>query len=517
MSAQGSDFQEELLVGFLNSDHEMHHKYGASSIARTCTSARSKGAIGKLGGAQRLVVLLKRYVRNGQASNHGTESNQTVLALLNAVLNMTTYGRNQEIVGKTGAGFISELATRDHAADIQGFAARILKNLARNPANRSRLYKAELRLKAEQWHREACDPANPDAARELEENIAQAGLWHSVKKRGGLPNVLDPDPDTAPPLPFATHDDATSLSRRSSRVSYVHNKSRSRITRPSSAAATYRSSAKPPVEVDKLLRGAAALAVQRRDTDLHHEAGQFTPTGLSMAAIVPPVLAKEAVRRMRQAVQQSESELRKRSQRAGHQPPEKTVELQHSFMAWYDSLKYDEEVGLDTPSPSGCTSRRRSALSRTTPKSVAASINTRGTGLGKTSGRSNRPGRRVARPQSAAARRQPGTSRFQRQPGSAGHTPALRNARGSRTLIRRPGSAAARVRARSASRGSRTGLGHISQSRRTPSPVTGGLPSDIATIAVGTPNTATILDNLAMNLPGDSEYVWVGGGISACF
>ena len=75
MSAQGSDFQEELLVGFLNSDHEMHHKYGASSIARTCTSARSKGAIGKLGGAQRLVVLLKRYVRNGQASNHGTESN----------------------------------------------------------------------------------------------------------------------------------------------------------------------------------------------------------------------------------------------------------------------------------------------------------------------------------------------------------------------------------------------------------------------------------------------------------
>lgn len=503
MSAQGSDFQEELLVGFLNSDHEMHHKYGASSIARTCTSARSKGAIGKLGGVRRMVVLLKRYVRNGQASNHGTKSNQTVLAILNAVLNMTTYGRNQEIVGKTGAGFISELATRGHAADIQGFAARILKNLARNPANRSRLYKAELRLKAEQWHREACDPANPDAARELEENIAQAGLWHSVKERGGLPNVLEPDPDTAPPLPFDTHADAASLSRRSSRVSYVHNKSRT--TRPSSAAATYRSTAKPPVEVDKLLRGAAALAIQRRDTALHNEAGQLTATGFSMAGAVPPVLAKAAVRRMRQAVQQSESELRKRSHRAGHQPPEKTVELQHNFMAWYDSLQYDEEVGLDTPSPSGRTNRRRSAVFRTTSKSVAVSGNTRGTGLGKTPARSHRPGGGVARPKSAAARRQADTRGLQRQPRSAGHTPALRNAQGSRTPIRRPGSAAARVRARSTSRGSRTGLGHISQTRRTPSPMTGGLPRDIATIAVGTPNTAAILDNLAMNLPGDSE------------
>jgi len=38
------------------------------------------------------------------------------------------------------------------------------------------LDRAELRLKSDKWHREACDPVNPDVAADLEEKVAQAGL-----------------------------------------------------------------------------------------------------------------------------------------------------------------------------------------------------------------------------------------------------------------------------------------------------------------------------------------------------
>jgi len=158
ISSKGADFQEALLVDFLRSDHELHHRYGAillpaasmdcsqgsclsrwssygaSCIAREVDTPLAKSAVAKLGGTKLLVQLLKKY-------HNKPGSRLTTLALLHAILNMTTFEKNQEIVGKAGTGFISWLVTLEDQPDVSGFAARIIKNLSRLGTNRSRLYK----------------------------------------------------------------------------------------------------------------------------------------------------------------------------------------------------------------------------------------------------------------------------------------------------------------------------------------------------------------------------------------
>ena len=97
----GAEFQEELLVGFLMSEHRSHHMYiqrakpwhdtysdGASSIARSVDSPQGKAAVAKLGGTKRLVNLLKQY-------HKGAGAHMTKIAILHAILNLTTSEVNQ--------------------------------------------------------------------------------------------------------------------------------------------------------------------------------------------------------------------------------------------------------------------------------------------------------------------------------------------------------------------------------------------------------------------------------------
>lgn len=56
----------------------------------------------------------------------------------------------------------------------QGFAARILKNLSRHGDNRTRLYRAELRLKASRWRDSVADEGPAEVEDQLE-TIASQG------------------------------------------------------------------------------------------------------------------------------------------------------------------------------------------------------------------------------------------------------------------------------------------------------------------------------------------------------
>ena len=367
MSTKGSDFQEELLVGFLQSAHRRHHRYGAMQIASNCDTPHAKLAVAKFGGTRRLVALLKKY-----ADESVQRHRQTILALMHALLNLSTHHKNQEIAGMHGCDLISELATLDHLPDIQGFAARILKNLSRFGANRTRLYKAELRIKADKWHREACNAVNPDTAAELEESIAKSGLWHTVAKDGlGVPEARSDafggrSPLAQTPLAHTRSRKSVGSTRRrkTSGMAWRHEGGDSRPpsagvqrrSRPSSAAATYRSTVKPQVDVDVQLRN-AAIAAQRSQQSLR---GAGAPrlaaprsgsvsrgfgsslgmhrSGSSPLRVLTPVLdagaADRAVQLLRRQVEEEEQRARRKQERAYTTPPQHVQRLQQDYMMW---------------------------------------------------------------------------------------------------------------------------------------------------------------------------------------
>lgn len=106
VGSRGADFQEEMLVGFLASDDRQHQEYGAACIARMCKTQVSKQAVAKLGGARRLVEMLRTW-------RFEQDAMMTRVAILHALLNLTTCRPCMQIVGRHGTDVISEMADDD--------------------------------------------------------------------------------------------------------------------------------------------------------------------------------------------------------------------------------------------------------------------------------------------------------------------------------------------------------------------------------------------------------------------
>lgn len=68
-------------------------------------------------------------------------------ACLHALLNMTTEQSCQDQTGKHGISALLEFCEPSPVHELQDMASKVLHNVQRHPANRTRLYRAELRIR----------------------------------------------------------------------------------------------------------------------------------------------------------------------------------------------------------------------------------------------------------------------------------------------------------------------------------------------------------------------------------
>ena len=132
-------FAEILAVTLLHMDDYDLRCYGATCIARLAVSQKKrKESIVILGGVDLLIEQLDRSSNREQFTEFATQ----------AVLNLSTYGPNQKYICECckGVGLRRMLnMVRDPSRPrCATYAQAVLSNVARHPANRTKLYRAEL-------------------------------------------------------------------------------------------------------------------------------------------------------------------------------------------------------------------------------------------------------------------------------------------------------------------------------------------------------------------------------------
>lgn len=149
-----------LVVRFLDSDDPRAHKFGAEMLARTAVTQRQKAAVAKLKGPKRLCRLLRSadqedVVRSMAGSRHTTSlvltcaSGAQVRACLHAMLNLTTQEDCQAQSGRWGVDALLAFTRSVAFPKVQQLATKVLQNVQKHGANRTRLYNTELRLRAQ--------------------------------------------------------------------------------------------------------------------------------------------------------------------------------------------------------------------------------------------------------------------------------------------------------------------------------------------------------------------------------
>ena len=134
----GSDYpQLELLVNLLDDDDPIAQQYAAGMIVRTAVDQRRKATISALGGTRLLCELL---ASSGEA--------RVVAACMHALLNLSTHADNQVVIGRHGLNTLLAFSRNTDFAALGDVAAKVLSNVQKHGANRTKLYAAELRLRA---------------------------------------------------------------------------------------------------------------------------------------------------------------------------------------------------------------------------------------------------------------------------------------------------------------------------------------------------------------------------------
>ena len=116
-------------------------EFGAKLIAALAISGSMKRIGRKLG----VLTVLLHYCS-------GNPRRQRTIYAMQAVLNMSTVPKNQVFIGKKSFKMIMQQATSKSSSPTRTLARKVVSNLARHGANRTRIYKEELRLKQEKAH-----------------------------------------------------------------------------------------------------------------------------------------------------------------------------------------------------------------------------------------------------------------------------------------------------------------------------------------------------------------------------
>ncbi|GAQ85604.1 hypothetical protein KFL_002440100 [Klebsormidium nitens] len=128
---------EEVLVNLLRSGREPLEERGARGCAHVAMYPENKERLARLGAIEALTDLAKKT------------SSQSILGLvMAALLNLSTTPAYQVPICQQGLYVILSVNRAPHSSDdVRRFSTGVLLNLCQHPANRTRMYKAELRLK----------------------------------------------------------------------------------------------------------------------------------------------------------------------------------------------------------------------------------------------------------------------------------------------------------------------------------------------------------------------------------
>mgnify|MGYP000633634212 CR=1 FL=1 len=158
-----------MLCDFLTSSDPEAQRYGASTLARSTRTQQTKKTVTSVGGTKQLLELLDvracylwlgmhvvvgcsvHIVSRARSAVQTSPHAYVIEDIMHCLLNLTTEASCQLAVGKYGIDVLIEYARASDSSKMREYASRILKNLATNGANRTRLYKAELRAKKRDW------------------------------------------------------------------------------------------------------------------------------------------------------------------------------------------------------------------------------------------------------------------------------------------------------------------------------------------------------------------------------
>ena len=135
-SALGSHFLERIVLSFLMDAQEQLRSFGASFLSSLRPSKLGHEIIREGGGVGKMIDL----------ACYGTQDNAQRNAL-QGLLYATCDAENQDYVGKRGLYKLLKLAWTVASPELQILLGQVMNNLTKNPKNRTRIYKAELRCK----------------------------------------------------------------------------------------------------------------------------------------------------------------------------------------------------------------------------------------------------------------------------------------------------------------------------------------------------------------------------------
>jgi hypothetical protein len=132
-------YAETLAVTLLHMNDYDLRCYGATCIARLAVSqVQRKKNIVKLGGIDLLIEQLERSTNKEQFTEFATQ----------AILNLSTYKPNQEYICSCAKGVglqrMLSMVRDPNQPTAAAYAAAVLSNISQHPANRTKLYRAEL-------------------------------------------------------------------------------------------------------------------------------------------------------------------------------------------------------------------------------------------------------------------------------------------------------------------------------------------------------------------------------------
>eukprot|EP00899_Mesostigma_viride_P012886 jgi/Mesvir1/21599/Mv04029-RA.1 len=131
------DLVEEVMVALLRSDNALLEERGALGLAHLAMEGSNKLSIAAKGGISAVVAALKK-----------PKTDNILINCLSGLLNLSTHPDNQVHICVKGLSPLMDVTlSADSSEQVCQLGSCILTNLSLNPANRTRLYKAELHYK----------------------------------------------------------------------------------------------------------------------------------------------------------------------------------------------------------------------------------------------------------------------------------------------------------------------------------------------------------------------------------
>lgn len=143
-------FNELLVITLLLlSRDEDTQAYAAREIARLAIGGTMKTLLRTMNAVPALLTLARTRSPHSLCAEYGAQ----------AILNLSTSKTNQKYLGKKGFNLIVNVATHPTDSMTRTYARRTILNLAKHSANRTKIYKLELRLKKNMSHgiKQRCD------------------------------------------------------------------------------------------------------------------------------------------------------------------------------------------------------------------------------------------------------------------------------------------------------------------------------------------------------------------------